>query len=418
MVGFEDEAMKMKEQLTGHKHLNIISIVGMPGLGKTTLARKVSNDPLIIYHFYIRMWICVSQNYQTRNVLLGLLSSIKHRNDTHELSDGKLSELLYKCLKGKRYLVVMDDIWDSKVWVDLKIYFPNDNNGSRVLFTSRHQNVTLQAKPSSPPFSLCLLTNNESWDLFRLKVECLQMKRRAFPEDLEIPVWKWIWLWIAEGFIPKMREKSLEDVAEEYLMDLIGRNLILVSKRKFDGGIKACGIHDLLRDFCLKKAEKKCFLQQILAPNISSFLCFRSGCTQRHRDLVFPFFKPLTVLDISCIKILRYPYEIEQLVLLRELDCETSDGEFPPLKFLKLNSVPLVDWKVSCNHFPKLQGLVLIKCYCLKKIPSEIGNIPTLQMIEVHGCNPSIAAREIKEEQENMRNHWQQIIESNNEECM
>ncbi|KAL7163446.1 hypothetical protein ACSBR2_039535 [Camellia fascicularis] len=117
MVGFEDEAMKMREQLTGgHKHLNIISIVGMPRLGKTTLARKVYNDPLIMYHLYIRMRICVSQNYQTRNVLLGLLSSIKHRNDIHELSDGKLSELLYKCLKGKRYLVVMDDIWDTKVF--------------------------------------------------------------------------------------------------------------------------------------------------------------------------------------------------------------------------------------------------------------------------------------------------------------
>ncbi|KAI7994478.1 hypothetical protein LOK49_LG11G00513 [Camellia lanceoleosa] len=116
--------------------------------------------------------------------------------------------------------------------------------------------------------------------------------------------------------------------------------------------------------------------------------------------------------NLKCLKLVQDAY--------RELDCETSDGEFPPLKFLKINSVPLVDWKVSCNHFPKLQGLVLIKCYCLKKIPSEIGNIPTLQMIEVHGCNPSIAksAREIKEEQENMGNHWQQIIESNNEECM
>ncbi|THF93856.1 hypothetical protein TEA_011632 [Camellia sinensis var. sinensis] len=95
---------------------------------------------------------------------------------------------------------------------------------------------------------------------------------------------------------------------------------------------------------------------------------------------------------------------------------ETSDGEFPRLKFLKLRSVELDQWEVSSNHFPKLQRLVLIQCNGLKKIPYEMGDIPTLQMIEVHWCHPSLAnsAKEIKEEQESMGNNLLQMIESNN----
>ena len=68
---------------------------------------------------------------------------------------------------------------------------------------------------------------------------------------------------MAEGFIRNVGDKNVEDVAVEYLMDLIGRSLILVSRRRYDGGIKACGIHDLLRDFCIKQAEKEHFFKKI-----------------------------------------------------------------------------------------------------------------------------------------------------------
>ncbi|KAL2515423.1 putative late blight resistance protein-like protein R1A-6 [Forsythia ovata] len=55
------------------------------------------------------------------------------------------------------------------------------------------------------------------------------------------------------------RSKSLEEVAEEYLKDLVDRNLILVREWSYSGEIKTCSIHDILRDFCLMKAEEKKF---------------------------------------------------------------------------------------------------------------------------------------------------------------
>uniref|UniRef100_A0A5B6ZLC6 NB-ARC domain-containing protein n=1 Tax=Davidia involucrata TaxID=16924 RepID=A0A5B6ZLC6_DAVIN len=339
VVGLDDDTRKIMELLTGEheKQLKVIPIIGMAGLGKTTLARKVYDDPFIEYHFYIRAWITVSQVYQMKDLLLSILSRAQIQIKG-EMDDEMLGEKLYRGLKGRKYLIVMDDIWNIGAWEDLKRYFPNDNNGSRIMFTSRLVNVVpLHAEPHYMRF----LNEDESWYLMRQKAFCkescppelVEIGKRiakkceglplailvvagllakkgktqewweqvadsvsshivsnheqymdtralsynhlphhlkqcflyfgAFPEDYEIPVSKLICLWIAEGFIQRNEQKSLEEIADCYLMDLIDRSLVQVSKRKFNGGIKTCRIHDLMRDLCLRKANEENFLQQI-----------------------------------------------------------------------------------------------------------------------------------------------------------
>ncbi|PSS28891.1 Late blight resistance protein like [Actinidia chinensis var. chinensis] len=716
IVGFEEEVLIIKEQLDDQvrKQLDVISIVGMAGLGKTTLAIKVYNDSFVAYHFHIRAWITISQEYVKRDLLCGLLSSVEHLKngvdqmsdeEVNQMSDEELAQRLYKSLKRRRYFIVMDDIWDGRVWFDLKTCFPNDNNGSRIMFTSRNEDVASLAKSSRPPLFLRFLTEDESWVLFQQKVfpretcppqlteigkhiakkcqgvplvivvvagiltneeqspdqwetvgETLNSQIaadpqiwvktvalsynhlphylkpcflyfRVFPEDFQVPVWKLIWLWVAEGFIRETREKSLEDVAEEYLMELIGRSLVLVSRRRYDGGVKACAIHDLLRDFCINQAEKECFLQQnfrvlpvsyfaqpkdlfiddspsTLNTSIFGFAT-HSGCTKSElADLDYPWYEFVRVLRTSagmisinrskleklvhlryleidtrrrsvsfsnvylpttisnlknletliistrssvtlphCIRemvtlrhlhlitkrgILRieepvasYPFSLDNLQTLSNIDVwscrdflagtpnirklgirdcivknglftfpdtdflnhlqelklwcgrfgswpirlggirfptnlrkltlmestvkwnemstlgkslpnlevlklmqvacvgkcwKTSDGDFPQLKFLKLVAIPIEEWEVSSNPFPRLQRLVLIRCCGLQSIPSEIGEVPTLQMIEVRDCNTCVAnsAHKIKEEQLNIGNKWLQIVDSGN----
>ncbi|KAG6421943.1 hypothetical protein SASPL_118503 [Salvia splendens] len=84
-----------------------------------------------------------------------------------------------------------------------------------------------------------------------------------FPEDYEISVKKLTWLWVAEGFIRSTTHKSLEEIAEDYLADLIARSLILVKRRSSRGTVKTCYIHDLMRELCLRESQKHNFLHAI-----------------------------------------------------------------------------------------------------------------------------------------------------------
>ncbi|CAA2974624.1 late blight resistance homolog R1B-8 [Olea europaea subsp. europaea] len=82
-----------------------------------------------------------------------------------EASNEQLSESMYKNLKGRRYVIVLDDVWDTKVFDDLKRLFPNNKNGSRIMLTTRLEKVANHGN-SSRPYHLRFLNWDESWNLF------------------------------------------------------------------------------------------------------------------------------------------------------------------------------------------------------------------------------------------------------------
>ncbi|KAL3498973.1 hypothetical protein ACH5RR_041705 [Cinchona calisaya] len=177
VLKLDEETKAIIDQLTrGSVHLDVVTIVGMPGLGKTTLAKVVYNDPSITYHFHIRSWCCVSQTYREKDLLLQILDhiTVKHPNtNLKQMSEDDLHEQLRKHLKGKRYLMVLDDLWGTKAWNVLKNSFPDDANASRVLVTSQLQDLASEIKCNSIPHTLRLLTNDESWELMKKKL-CVQ----------------------------------------------------------------------------------------------------------------------------------------------------------------------------------------------------------------------------------------------------
>lgn len=144
IVGFKDVAIQIVSKLVGGpKYSQIISIVGMDGLGKTTLAKIIYSHSNVMYHFDKQSWCVVSQTHQKRKLLIDYLSSAStvNRDQISKMEDEELAEFLYKSLKGRRYVIIMDDLWDKELWNELKRLFSEDTNGRRVLFTNQLKNV-------------------------------------------------------------------------------------------------------------------------------------------------------------------------------------------------------------------------------------------------------------------------------------
>ncbi|KAM0001430.1 putative winged helix-like DNA-binding domain superfamily [Helianthus debilis subsp. tardiflorus] len=120
-----------------------------------------------------------------------------------------------------------------------------------------------------------LVKNNLSVTWWEQIAASLHTFMVTFTKDYEVPVTKLIWLWIAQGFIHETTSRMLEDVAVDFLLDLIRRSLVMASRKKSDGQVKTCRIHDLLHDFCLRKAEEENFLaNKYRYGMLSSMLCF------------------------------------------------------------------------------------------------------------------------------------------------
>ncbi|XP_031111883.1 putative late blight resistance protein homolog R1A-3, partial [Ipomoea triloba] len=167
MVGKNNEFERVKKMLIEHssKQREVVSIKGMGGIGKTTLARRVYDDPEIASNFDKKTWVVASQNHNKRQLLISLLKSISGKEETGP--DEEIALHLYQGLKGQRYMVVIDDLWSNKAWDAVKICLPNDSQSSRVLVTTRFAEVAAQIGSNSDfSHQMQFLDPNESWNLF------------------------------------------------------------------------------------------------------------------------------------------------------------------------------------------------------------------------------------------------------------
>ncbi|KAL2532941.1 Disease resistance RPP8-like protein 3 [Abeliophyllum distichum] len=444
IIGLEDVQIEIKDKLCeGTGRLKIISISGMHGLGKTTLAKNIYDDFLIRSYFHICGWCVVSPSYhKRRNMLIDILSSISNLNRTKILNmeDVELAEDIYKSLKGRRYIIFMDDIWDVKEWYYMERLFPDDMCGSRILLTSQIADVGMTASSRIFNYPLRFLTPDECWELLQFKVfdneQCppvlvdvakkiarncgglpstvvfiasvlkklekekslwmdvaknitsyiskdtndymnmlelsynhLPMHLKpcflyfgAFEKDKEIPVQKLIMLWAAEGFIQKAENRSSEDVAEQYLLDLINRSMVLVAKRTSDGRIKACSVHGAMHDICLRVAEKENFMK-VMKDQLSIY-------EEHHR---------LSIQSRSTPSFSR-PFGLHVRSLLGHLP-DPSAFIFSSLKLLKVLDLSNTD--MSLYNLTGSELFAILKFLSVSSIPSSIGSFENLEFLFV-----------------------------------
>lgn len=458
VVGFTEEEREIFDFLMAEKkELDVFSIVGMPGLGKTTLAWKVFQRKDVQYEFPMRIWVNISQDYSIRDVFIKIMSKFTGA-DLSSVSGDKLTEDLRNALATGKFLLVLDDVWDVEAWSDIQHVLTRRNGDGKVVITTRYTNVGARASGRRPPHQLRLLNSDESWELLQyevfqglgrcpehldrvgmkiaeqcdglplaiviiggimlghLRLEEIPMtlhewdkissnvfqhvqghdedKRASkvvelsynkmpdelrdcflylgvFPEDHKIPTWTLMNLWIAEGFIQQKQEKSLEEIAQDNLKDLINRNLVMVDKTNPIGEVKICHVHDVIREFCRSKAalDEQNLFQEIKLTKEGTFfpsikdlhqhrrLCIHSHLpkflneripdSQRARSflcfykepIVLPAnrissipddFKLLRVLDSNSFLFSGFPFKVKELIHLRYLT----------LSFDKLKSLP------------------------------------------------------------------------------
>lgn len=445
-LGIEDEIWTIKNLLCVlPSGFETISVLGRGGLGKTTLARQIYRDPDIASHFDILAWVTVSQIYYEQELLSRLLHSVRDLNhESSQESVEKLAENLYKSLKDKRYLIVLDDVWHVEIVLKVKSLLPHDSNGSRILLTTRIPPVAYRANRPNPDYihRMRFQTPHECWNLLqhlvfdkemcplelvelgkviakncrglpllltliggvlykaertrdywmyvagilkncpleivlRFSYDQLPHHLRAcflymgvLPEDYEIRRSKLIKLWIANRFIKPDRSKSLEDVAEEYLKDLIDRNLIMVREWTCSGEIKTCSIHDEVRDFCRQKTTEdfRNFLPEVNGElrHISTLSDLKDqipgvdlACNRRFPVRSVTYFFRNILYDIHFVKSFR---------LLRIVDALTIWFDEFPVEIVELETLRFIALTYWAKH----------------RIPSSISKLRNLETLIIN----------------------------------
>ncbi|KAL7233949.1 hypothetical protein ACSBR1_017536 [Camellia fascicularis] len=171
IYGREHDQRKIIELLvrgneSSHNNIGVIPIVGMGGIGKTTLAQMVYNDETVQKHFHLKAWVCVSDEFDIMRITKAILESVTSQTFSFNNLD-QVQVQLKQALAGKKFLIVLDDVWNKKYsdWNVLKKPFNDGAQGSKVVVTTRNRGVARMMR-AIELHDIEVLSDDDCWSLF------------------------------------------------------------------------------------------------------------------------------------------------------------------------------------------------------------------------------------------------------------
>ncbi|PRQ50600.1 putative P-loop containing nucleoside triphosphate hydrolase, leucine-rich repeat domain, L [Rosa chinensis] len=146
----------------------VIPIVGMGGIGKTTLSQLAYNDEKVKANFKIRIWVCVSDPFDELNIAKAIIVALDGNVNSLSNDLEAFFQCVHKSIEGKKFLLVLDDVWnqDYKKWEQLKLPLQNGAVGSKIIVTTRKEEVARMMGAPDNTINLKVLSDENCWSLF------------------------------------------------------------------------------------------------------------------------------------------------------------------------------------------------------------------------------------------------------------
>ncbi|KEH32961.1 putative P-loop containing nucleoside triphosphate hydrolase, leucine-rich repeat domain, L [Medicago truncatula] len=485
VVGFESPKDELVRCLVGGtSELMLVSVVGMGGIGKTTLASHVFQNQVVKNYFDCRYFVTVSQSYTLREMLIDMVKKFFMDNNEPipkflwKMDNNTLITHVRQHLQSKRYLLLFDDVWKESFSDEIEDALISNDKGSRIIVTSRMMHVAEYFKKSFLVHihHLQPLPPNKAWELFCNKAfrgQCpaeledisndvvqkcgglpmaivatagllstkaktvfewkkasknlrMELERNVhltslikilslsyddlpshlkscmlyfgiYPEDYTITTKRLTRQWMAEGFVRCEERRNPENVAEEYLTELIQRSLIHVSKVGFDGKIKSCQVHNLLREVILRKMQDLSFCHLMhegdeqVTVGITRRFSIASISKNVLRSTSNSGIRAIFVFDKDELSKDFMDGLSAKFKLLKVLDFENSLLNFVPdnlgnlfhLKYLNLSRTKVTVLPRSIGNLVNLESLDL-RHTTVDELPREINKLTKLRLLPVY----------------------------------
>ncbi|TYH64871.1 hypothetical protein ES332_D06G016100v1 [Gossypium tomentosum] len=421
-----------------HDDLSVYAICGMGGLGKTTIAQLVFNDDNVAKGFDLRGWVCVSDDFDIKRLTKAIVESFGGNSCGIQELD-PLQRCLAEKLVGKRFLLVLDDVWNE--YHDKKIV------------TTRLEKVAL-IMATTPFYRLGCLSDDDSWSLFKQRAFGMGMNgsnanletigRRIVQRCGGVPlaikaigsilhfrsqesewlrvkdseIWdledeesrilaalrlnffmeknELIGLWMANRFIPSRGALDLHDMGCEIFSELTWRSFFQEIKEDVDGTV-TCKMHDLLHDLATSIMGQECCVIEAnegsqIRKTARHLLVYNTSQLTNVMD--FTTLQPLQSLilhghDINVSNLSRY---ISKQKYLKVLDfgfnfINIAFKSSKHLRYLCLGVPHVETLPESTSSLHNLQTLNLRHCYNLQMLPKGTKNLKNLRYLDIRNCD-------------------------------